>query len=242
MKLMLCSLLTFCLCAATAAPLDPGCRQVILVLSRDWSEIHGRMFLFDKGSHWTEYRGDIPVTLGRSGLGWGLGLHPANLPGPEKREGDGRAPAGIFSIGDCMGYAPAPPFQTAYKYVHTLPSILGIDDPESQYYNQIIDTAGLPQGVTWKSFETMRRDDILYKWLFVVNHNPLRIPQMGSLIFIHIWRGSDKSTSGCTAMCEYDMLDLMRWLDRSRSPLLVQMPVEAYQKYRKAWKLPDVKL
>ena len=54
-----------------------------------------------------------PVTIGRAGSAWGLGLHPAQR-GPQKREGDGRAPAGVFRIGTAFGYADRP--TTALPY------------------------------------------------------------------------------------------------------------------------------
>ena len=40
-----------------------------------------------------------PVSVGRNGAAWGLGLHAAQPQGPQKQEGDGRAPAGVFTLG-----------------------------------------------------------------------------------------------------------------------------------------------
>jgi len=50
-----------------------------------------------------------PRELGRAGLAWGLGLHGnPPFPGPIKREGDGRSPAGAFELSSAFGYAPRP--------------------------------------------------------------------------------------------------------------------------------------
>ena len=45
----------------------------------------------------------MPITIGRAGAAWGIGLHPQQL-GPRKKEGDGRSPAGVFRIGDTEGF------------------------------------------------------------------------------------------------------------------------------------------
>ena len=46
----------------------------------------------------------IPAVVGRNGLAWGRGVR-TDLPAgePQKREGDGRAPAGIFKLGPAFG-------------------------------------------------------------------------------------------------------------------------------------------
>ena len=88
----------------TASPLD-GARQLVLVTSASWEATQGelRRFERDRRQRWREVGEAVPVTLGRSGSAWGLGLHGAAAgAGPAKREGDGRAPAGAFRIGTCL--------------------------------------------------------------------------------------------------------------------------------------------
>src|SRR5690606_28769174 len=46
----------------------------------------------------------VPVGRARAGRAGGVGPHPPQ-PGPQKREGDGRSPAGVFRIGTAFGYA-----------------------------------------------------------------------------------------------------------------------------------------
>jgi len=91
----------------------------------------------------------------------------------------------------------------------------------------------------------------LYKWGVVVEHNgtPARVPRWGprpqptqpgagSCIFLHIWRGPDAGTAGCTAMAEPALLDTIRWLDADKSPVLVQLPVAEYRRLKAVWTLP----
>ena len=92
--------------------------------------------------------------------------------------------------------------------------------------------------VDWHSSEQMRRDDVLYQWGVVVEHNPAAIPGAGSCIFLHIWRNSAAPTAGCTAMAESDLVRLLRWLDPAQHPILVQMPGEVYQSIRTKYDLP----
>src|SRR3954453_12772621 len=72
-------------------------RQLIVVVASDWDTNHGTLRLFERaaGGPWQRRSADVPVMLGRSGLAWGVGLHPQPA---TKREGDGRSPAGVFEL------------------------------------------------------------------------------------------------------------------------------------------------
>jgi L,D-peptidoglycan transpeptidase YkuD (ErfK/YbiS/YcfS/YnhG family) len=96
----------------------------------------------------------------------------------------------------------------------------GVDDPESLYYNCIVDETKIKLR-DWQSSETMLRADGLYKWGLVIDYN-LRpcVKGAGSQIFMHIWRGAGIGTEGCTAMPEERMLEILRWIDGGRNPLL----------------------
>src|SRR5690606_13859529 len=82
-------------------------RQMVLVVTDDWDATTGtlRTFARDDAGAWHAQDEAAPVSIGRGGSGWGIGLHPAQADGPAKREGDGRSPAGVFAIGDAFGYA-----------------------------------------------------------------------------------------------------------------------------------------
>ncbi len=170
----------------------------------------------------------FPANVGRSGLGWGLGMHVDGA-GPKKREGDGRAPAGIFSLGTAFGYAATPPAGMTVPYRQATDRDYFVDAPAAPAYNQwqhIPAAQANDPTSRWASCERMRRDDALYEWGMVVNHNTRPVvPGRGSAIFLHVWLGAGKPTSGCTSMSRSDLLRVMAWLRADATPLLVQMPV-----------------
>jgi L,D-peptidoglycan transpeptidase YkuD (ErfK/YbiS/YcfS/YnhG family) len=87
----------------------------------------------------------------------------------------------------------------------------------------------------------MLRSDVLYKWGVVVAHNSAATPGAGSCIFLHIWKNSGAATVGCTAMAERDLVELLRWLDPARRPVLIQMPRQEYEASRSRFNLPQTR-
>jgi L,D-peptidoglycan transpeptidase YkuD (ErfK/YbiS/YcfS/YnhG family) len=221
-------------CVATGGETLPvtipsSTEQVVLVTTDDWDSPNGTLLRLSRsGGGWVAVGHAVPVTIGRNGLAWGLGVHSAPPASPQKAEGDGRAPAGAFALGPVFGYAPEPPSGSRLPYRHSTARDYWIDDPESADYNRWVT---LPEGLPnepekrWKSFERMRRDDHLYEIGIVVHHNTAPITKgKGSAIFLHVWRAPGVATAGCTAMAKQDLLDLIRWLDPAKKPLLIQAP------------------
>ena len=223
-------------------------RQAVVVKTDNWTDHQGNLHFYERSSPkddiWRPAGEAIPVVVGRNGLGWGVGVHSAadmdthREAGPEKREGDGRAPAGIFRLSSAFGYAPPGKYPwIRLTYHEATPALRCVDDAQSRHYNRIVDTSLIKPD--WKSDEEMRRGDAQYRLGIVVDHNanPV-IPGRGSCIFIHIWKGSDTGTAGCTAMSQENMERLLRWLDPSASPILIQLPAATYEQLRPLWGLP----
>jgi L,D-peptidoglycan transpeptidase YkuD (ErfK/YbiS/YcfS/YnhG family) len=113
-----------------------------------------------------------------------------------------------------------------------------VDDPKSKRYNVIVDRKGI-SNPDWKSFETMRREDDLYRVGVVVDHNAFpAAPGAGSCIFLHIWSGPQDPTIGCTAMEGARLEQIVHWLDPRARPVLVQLPEGEYKRLRDDWALP----
>lgn len=234
-------------CAPRLAPLGGDdltrpSRQLLLVVAEDWQYTQASLQRFERASvdsDWVRVGQPLDVNLGRSGLGWGRGLHGLALgAGPVKREGDGRAPAGLFALG--MGFAQEPaevgavrmPLLTADK------TLVCVDDAASPLYNQFVETGGKPGA--WRSAEDMLRPDGQYRLGVFVRHNSDPVePGAGSCIFLHIWLGRGVASSGCTNMDAPDMLSLLQWLDADKAPVLAQLPRKDFDRLRTAWRLPQ---
>lgn len=217
-------------------------RQCVVVLTDNWESTTGVLHSFERDEStagWKERGPRIAVVVGKNGLGQGRGLVDLGFAGaPAKKEGDDRAPAGIFRLSSAFGYAPAGSAAwVKLPYLALSKQIEGIDDPNSRFYNKLVDRSKVAK-IDWRSSEQMRRDDVRYKWGVVVDHNSAAIPSAGSCIFLHIWKSSTTLTSGCTAMPENDLVRLIRWLDPTRHPILAQMPQAAYRSVRKKYGLP----
>ena len=215
------------------------CKQMILVVVSSWKSTSGNMRLSERSSDgkWTGIRPSFPCVVGKNGLGWGIGLHGTGVLGePRKKEGDGRAPAGIFRLNSCMGIAPS---KTAlrFPYRQITATTEAVYDSKSLYYNRVVDRNTVDR-VDWSAAEQMLRPDGLYRWIVVVEHNWKPYSGFGSCIFLHLWRGQGIPTIGCTAMGLEDLEFLVHWLDAEKHPLLVQLPEPLYLSLKPKWELP----
>lgn len=211
--------------------------QLIVVTSKNWTDTQGTAQRYVRqGNSFEKYQASFPVVLGKSGLAWGKGLTQVDQrEGPVKREGDGKAPAGIFKLGTAFGYDNSA--DTKLPYLALTPTLECVDDSQSKRYNELVD--GAITAKDWNSSEHMRSMDELYRKGIVIEHNTPPSPASGSCIFLHIWRSPTSPTLGCTAMDQADITHLFSWLDPRQSPLLIQMPEEQYEQLRESWHLPE---
>ncbi len=246
MRFVLALLLSLVLLAATPARPDPlppipsGCLQAVLVLTPDWEARQGQLQRYWRGAPgcpWQPLDENVTVNVGRAGLGWGRGLHPSAVgPGPVKREGDGRSPAGVFRLSAVFGVRDPHPGQGGLPFLQTTEWLEGVDDPASRYYNRLVDRRQVADA-DWTSSERMQIP--LYEIGVVVDHNaPPAVPGAGSCIFMHLWRGLGYPTAGCTSMDRTAMAGLAAWLEAGAQPVLIQLPLAEYQRRREAWQLP----
>lgn len=210
--------------------------QMILVVAETMDAPTALLQRYDKEHGiWKQTGKAFRVNIGRNGLGWGIGLQ--NIPhaqtDPVKHEGDGKAPAGVFALGPAFGYSVKA--LGSLPYLHASKDLICVDDADSGAYNKIVP---IRPDITVRSFEWMRRKDRLYRYGIVVEHNPDAIPGRGSCVFIHIQRGEESPTAGCTSMPETRVKSLLRWLKPERSPILVQIPRKSLQNVKKNFAIP----
>jgi L,D-peptidoglycan transpeptidase YkuD (ErfK/YbiS/YcfS/YnhG family) len=172
-------------------------------------------------------------------MGWGHGLLKTAQPGPVKREGDGRSPAGVFALGRAFGSADTlPEGAKSFPYLQTQPTTYCVEDMRSKLYNQIVDVPGVTPG-SRPGWSELQRADGLFRWGIIVRQNDLDTKVgAGSCVFLHIWRGAGRGTAGCTAMAAEVLESTLRWLDPKAEPLLVELPEAAYRELRATWDLP----
>lgn len=233
------------LAGENGSPIPEACRQLVLVITPSYEATQGMLHKFQReknSAQWKKIGEPIAIVVGRSGLGWGEGLH-ASIPSdrPLKREGDGRSPAGAFALSTAFGFASTKEMGELHlPYLQITEGLECVDDSASQHYNALVDRAKLNTS-DWQSSEKMFLIKHDYRLGVFVEHNtkPSR-PGYGSCIFLHIWSGPTEPTIGCTAMDDAEMEAIIKWLRAEAAPVLVQLPQEEYGGVRAEWHLPGL--
>jgi len=215
--------------------------QLVLGVSDDWDDTTIELTSFNRdGATWTAVA-TWDAVIGHTGLAWGKGAHgdgaPEDRSGPVKTEGDGKSPAGVFAIGKAYGYARSAPLGASVPYTPVDGKWRCIDDPASAHYTRILDESTVTKD--WRSAETMKRRDELYRWVVEIEHNAGATPGGGSCIFFHLWRDPEGATVGCAAMGRDEMESMIAWLDPTKKPVVVLLPRAELDALRKTWQLPD---
>lgn len=131
----------------------------------------------------------IPVALGRGGIGF------------DKREGDGKTPAGRWRIERALYRPDRGPRPITRLPAKPIAATDGwCDDPQDRRYNRPVH---LPIPV---SHERMARADALYDLVLVLDHNTRpRVKGRGSAVFIHAARPGFTPTEGCIALAPREL-------------------------------------
>lgn len=215
--------------------------QAVVVTTEDAKAVQGKGRLYERKSvksKWKSVGDEFAVVVGRNGLGWSLDSAPEAI-SDFKKEGDGRAPAGLFPLASAFG-RPDKPGEIKLSYSKLQEYSECVDDVSSTHYNKLVDR--LKVGVfDWKSSEKMLEVGPEYDLGLFVAHNsyPVRRGD-GSCIFLHVWKDATTGTAGCTAMQRDDLLKILAWADPKKNPYLVQLTEADHKKYQKAWNLPKL--
>ena len=226
---------------ASAFELPAKSTQCLIGIADTWDSSTATLTLYQKvNGHWQAAGVPWEARLGKKGLVWGLGIHPLPAGAATKKEGDWRSPAGVFSIVDVWGYEPSIKKNPDLSYHQVSSRDLWIEDPTSPKYNQHVILDHEPN-TPWEKKQQMKQADPAHALQVFIAHNasPKVIPNAGSSIFFHVWRGGgSKPTSGCTTMDEPKLRAFIAKLDPKQHPLYVLLPKAEYEKYRSPWKLP----
>jgi L,D-peptidoglycan transpeptidase YkuD (ErfK/YbiS/YcfS/YnhG family) len=232
-----------------ATPVIPASTtQLVVVVSDSWNASSGQLYQFSRvaGQPWQSTGQTSQVDLGRNGTAWGLGLHPVQS-GPQKQEGDGKAPAGLFRLSAAFGALPTLATQMPYQQMSRFDYC--IDVPASPLYNQTLDIRQYRSEWTAGSSEPMRRDlmakpDAVYEQGLFIDHNfssgEARQTGAGSCIFMHLKSPDGRKTAGCTALVPEHLSALLQWLTPQAEPLYLLVPASEYQRLQQDWLLPPL--
>ena len=220
-------------------------QQLVVATALSWesSEVTLRRFALRR-RQWVAVGPPWAGRIAPKGLAWGRGLHPIPPGTPMKREGDRRAPAGVFRLGPAFGYDAAWADRTKLPFVAVGERDVFDEDPASATYNQHVRLDHDPR-TPWEQRQQMVQADPAHALQVFVQHNTNpTVAGGGSAIFLHVWRtgesGATKTTTGCTTMARSDIDRLVEWLDPAREPLYVLLPEAEYSTYQQAWDLPPV--
>ncbi len=143
-----------------------------------------------------------------------LGIHGFS---DRTREGDGTTPTGCYELGIAFGNKKDP--GTALDWFDINPYHYWVDDPDSDYYNRLIDSRQVPSG--WRSGEHLADYVPSYNYSVNIEVNPECRKDSTSAIFLHCF-GRNPYTLGCVAIEEGQMRQVLRILKPGAKIVMVR--------------------
>lgn len=132
-------------------------------------------------------------TVGRGGITW------------DKKEGDGKTPAGSYGFTMAFGLKEDP--GSVLPYHKVVKGDYWVDDSDSGYYNRLVNTSETPK--SWDSAENLSTASPYYDYALVLDYNSDCVPGKGSAIFLHCFSTTrDRGTAGCICLPESRVKEL----------------------------------
>jgi L,D-peptidoglycan transpeptidase YkuD (ErfK/YbiS/YcfS/YnhG family) len=186
--------------------------QVITVTSSSWGANTATLQTFEKvGTTWRAVFPAMPAHLGRNGFS------------ADKHEGDGKTPAGMYGFNIMFGQRANPGVKFPYRVADS--QSVWVDDVSSPYYNTWQENAALKgEHLASSGYATA------YAYAAVIAYNmPNPVPGKGSAIFLHVSTGG--ATAGCVSIAQSNLLQVLRWLDPAKGPVIVMGPSSVIRNY-----------
>lgn len=172
--------------------------RLVLVTAHGMTTSAANVELFERtslGERWRSAGRLGAARIGTAGMGWGYPYRALARAGePLKREGDRRAPAGIYRIGRSFGFAASP----RPGYLQLTAQTLCVDDAASPAYNTITSRTRVGAKVHGEAMRASAR----YRRGLLVDYPTNAAARAGSCIFVHVWKSPSSSTNGCVALSE----------------------------------------
>lgn len=121
-------------------------------------------------------------------------------------EGDVTTPEGTFNLGMAFGNKPNP--GTALEWFDIQDYHYWVDEPESDYFNQLIDGRIITTG--WNSAEHLIDFVASYDYCINIEVNPSCRKDTVSAIFLHCFNLEQGTTAGCVSIGEEYMVKILQ--------------------------------
>ncbi len=192
--------------AAQSDRIPDSVSQLVLVYNEDQSNPQTKLFTLTKEKgKWIPIKKSIPAGIGDKGF-----AAPR-----QKVEGDGKSPTGLFKFGQLFTYENE--VDTKMPFTQSTSEDKWIDDPESVDYNRHVRGE-----TTAKSYENLKLTSDAYKYFMVIEYNTDPVVKgKGSAIFFHLRKSETGTTAGCVAISEQEMIEVLRWLDPAKNPMIL---------------------
>ncbi len=196
-----------------------GARQVVVVDAPSFSSTTATLYTFENdGAGWYQEFDPMPAVDGVNG--WILG--------PDRVEGDGTTPAGIYSFSDTMyGTQPDPGVQFPYHQLEC--GDWWDEDSADPGYNTF---EHVPCGTTppfAAASEALWTEGNAYPSMIPIDFNTPASGPLGSGIFLHADIGAP--TQGCVSLAYPDLVAVLRWLNPALDPIIVMGPDSVIRNY-----------
>ena len=189
--------------------------QILLVTNEEITSKDVLIQTFEKtGEGWVKKFNDTKGKIGKLGF----------APYKEKREGDKRTPSGIFFLGPVYT-AEGEKVSTKMEHWVATENDYWIDDTKSSQYNRWVTSERDPDIDGVSREEMVRTQDGKYRIGIAVQYNMDQVVPKGSVITVHILE-NNQYTVGCIAVPEYNLKDIIGWLDPAKKPLIIMGTVD----------------
>ena len=227
------ALLAFVMLIAPQVALAQSCpallsdaRRLVLVVADKMTSVTASLRRFERASSdapWKQIDGPASALIGHKGVAWAPTFREFARAGePIKAEGDKRAPAGFFTIGQSFGFATS----KLPGYLRVAEGTTCVTDLSSPAYNTVTSRAK----IGWKVHgENMWRVSEYARGL-LVNYPTDAKARAGSCIFIYLRLPSTTGTSGCVALPEPQLISLQNFAQGGA--VLAVLPKQALYRFK----------
>lgn len=147
--------------------------------------------------------------VGKNGIAW------------DKKEGDGKTPAGTYRFTLPFGLKEDP--GASLPYHQLVRGDFWVDDPASAHYNQLVNTGDTARD--WTSAENLPASHPVYNYALATSYNEECVPGKGSAIFLHcLTAHPDKGSAGCIRLPEERVRELVRSVTENTRLVIVPAP------------------